>query len=79
MANMKRYYEKKFADYPDLVDLLTFRKMMGGIGDSFARRLIHENRVKYTFVKPNYWISKKSIIDYILSNDYANRRLKVWA
>lgn len=71
MANMKRYYEKKFADYPDLVDLLTFRKMMGGIGDSFARRLIHENRVKYTFVKPNYWISKKSIIDYILSNDYA--------
>lgn len=79
MANMKRYYEKKFADYPDLVDLLTFRKMMGGIGDSFARRLIHENRVKYTFVKPNYWISKKSILDYILSNDYANRRLKVWA
>ena len=79
MTNMKRYYEKKFADYPDLVDLLTFRKMMGGIGDSFARRLIHENRVKYTFVKPHYWISKKSIIDYILSNDYANRRLKVWA
>lgn len=79
MANMKRYYEKKFADYPDLVDLLTFRKMMGGIGDSFAHRLIHENRVKYTFVKPNYWISKKSILDYILSNDYANRRLKVWA
>ena len=79
MANMKRYYEKKFASYPDLVDLLTFREMMGGIGDSFARRLVHENRVKYTFVKPHYWISKKSIIDYILSDDYANRRLKVWA
>ena len=78
MANMRRYYEKKFCDYPDL-DLLTFRKMMGGIGDSFARRLIRENRVKYTFVKPHYWISKKSIIDYILSDDYANRRLKVWA
>lgn len=79
MANMRRYYEKKFADYPDLVGLLTFRKMMGGIGDSFARRLVHENRVEYTFVKPHYWISKKSIIDYILSDDYANRRLKVWA
>ena len=79
MANMRRYYEKKFGDYPDLVDLLTFRKMMGGIGDSFARRLIRENRVKYTFIKPHYWISKKSNIDYILSDDYANRRLKVWA
>lgn len=79
MANMRRYYEKKRAGYPDLVNLLTFREMMGGIGDSFACRLIRENRVKYTFVKPHYWISKKSIIDYILSDDYANRRLKVWA
>ena len=79
MANMRMYYEKKLADYPDLVDLITFRKMLGGIGDTFARRLLHENRVKHTFVKPHYWISKKSIIDYILSDDYTNRRLKVWA
>lgn len=79
MANMRRYYEKKFANYPDIVDVLTFREMMGGIGDTFARRLIHENRVEYVFVKPHYWISKKSVINYILSNDYANRRLAVWA
>ena len=39
------YYEKRFSIYPDLVDLLTFRKMLGGIGDTFARRLIRENRV----------------------------------
>lgn len=79
MANMRKYYEKKLARYPDIVDILTFREMLGGIGDSFARQLIHENRVKYTFIKPSYWISKKSIIDYILSDDYASRRLKVWA
>ena len=79
MANLKRYYEKKFANYPDLVDLLTFREMLGGIGDSFARRLIHEQRVKYTFVRPHFLISKRSIIDYILSDDYARRHLKVWA
>ena len=68
------YYEKRFSIYPDLVDLLTFRKMLGGIGDTFARRLIRENRVKYIFVKPRYW---KSIIHYLLSADYASRRLKV--
>ena len=71
------YYEKHFASYPDLVDILTFREMLGGIGDTFARRLIRENRVKYIFVKPRDWISKKSIIHYLLSADYASRRLKV--
>jgi len=71
------YYEKQFVSYPDLVDLLTFRKMLGGIGDTFARRLVKENRVEHIFIKPHYWISKKSIIRYLLSADYASRRLKV--
>lgn len=77
--NMKRYYEKKFAAYPDVVDLMTFRQMLGGIGDTFARKLVHENRVKFVFIKPHYWIFKSSVINYVLSEDYANRRLKVWA
>lgn len=77
MSSIRKYYERKFKECPDVVDLLTFRQMMGGIGDSFARLLIHEGRVQYVFVKPHYWISKRSIIDYLLSEDYANRRLKV--
>lgn len=77
MSNIRKYYENKFKEYPDVVDLLTFRQMMGGISDSFARLLIHEDRVQYIFVKPHYWIFKKSIIDYVLSEDYINRRLKV--
>lgn len=77
MSSIRKYYENKFRKYPDVVDLLTFRQMMGGISDSFARLLIHEDRVKHIFVKPHYWISKKSIIDYLLSEDYINRRLKV--
>lgn len=77
--NMRRYYEKKFAAYPEVVDVPTFRKMLGGVGDSFARRLIHEGRVKFTFIKPHYWIFKSSVIDYVLSKDYTNRRLRVWA
>ncbi len=77
--NMRKYYEKKFAGYPDVVDVPTFREMLGGIGDGFARKLIHENRVKHMFIKPNYWIFKASIIEYVLSDDYAGRKLKVWA
>lgn len=73
----KKYYEVKFADYPDLVDTLTFRKMLGGIGDCFARKLILEKRVVALFIKPHYWITKKSIISYLLSDDYRERRLKV--
>ena len=79
MDRQRKYYEKKFSKYPEVVDLQTFRKMLGGIGDTFARRLVHENRVKYSFVKPHYWIFKKSIIDYVLSEDYASRQLKVRA
>lgn len=59
----RKYYEKRFSKYPDVVDLFTFRKMLGGIGDTFARRLVRENKVKHTFVKPHYWIYKQSIID----------------
>ena len=77
MLRIRKNYENKFREYPDMVDLLTFRQMMGGISDSFARLLIHENRVQHIFVKPHYWISKRSIIDYLLSDDYATRRLKV--
>ena len=77
MLRIRNYYENKFREYPDMVDLLTFRQMLGGISDSFARLLIHENRVQHIFVKPHYWIFKKSIIDYVLSEDYINRRLKV--
>ena len=77
MLRIRNYYENKFREYPDMVDLLTFRQMLGGISDSFARLLIHENRVQHIFVKPHYWISKRSIIDYLLSDDYATRRLKV--
>ena len=77
MTDLQKYYTNKFSKYRDLLDLQTFQKMMGGIGDTFARRLIHENRVQYIFVKPRYWISKASVIDYLLSADYACRKLSV--
>ena len=77
MKNPRNKYKSKFKQYPDMVSVLMFREMLGGIGDSFARRLIHENRVSVIFIKPHYWISKESIIDYLLSEDYAHRKLRV--
>ena len=56
MTNHKKYYADRFACYPDVVDVISFREMMGGIGDTYARRLIHEGRVKHIFIKPHYWI-----------------------
>lgn len=73
----KHYYRKLYRHYPDLVTVLQFREMLGGIGDTFARRLIRENRVSHIFIKPYYYVPKSSVIDYVLSEDYAQRRLKV--
>lgn len=77
MKNLRNKYKRQFKQYPDLVSVLMFREMLGGIGDSFARRLIHEKKVTAIFVKPHYWIPKESVIDYVLSEDYARRKLKV--
>ena len=77
MKKGRMYYRALFKGYPDLVTVSQFQDMLGGVGICFARKLIHENRVQYVFVKPSYYISKASVIDYVLSEDYANRRLKV--
>lgn len=45
---MKRVeYEHLFSEYPDVVTLPVFREMLGGIGDSTARKLMRENHVKH--------------------------------
>lgn len=77
MTKNQKYYRGKFKGYPDIVTVLQFREMLGGIGDCFARKLIRESKVKHLFIKPNYYISKESVIEYVLSTDYAERRLKV--
>ena len=77
MKQLRKKKKKKFQSYPDLVTVLQFREMLGGIGDTFARKLIHEERVTAFFIRPYYYISKSSVIDYLLSADYAKRRLSV--
>ena len=72
-----RYYHRLFRAYPDLVTTIQFREMLGGIGDTFARKLIHEKKVRSIYIKPYYYISKSSVIEYVLSADYADQKLRV--
>ncbi len=58
MIKNEKYYEKLFEDYPDVVNIKTFREMLGGISEQSARRLMRENRVKHYFVSLTYMIPK---------------------
>lgn len=79
MARGYYYYRQLFKNYPDVVELPDFRKMLGGIGDSFARRLMRQNRVKHFLINETYKIPKIWVIEYVLSEAYEEdkQRLKV--
>jgi len=75
----REHYEKLFEKYPDLVTLPDFIKMLGGIGDSTARKLMRGNHVQHFYIRDTYLIPKASVIDYVLSKHYAEycKKLKV--
>lgn len=77
MKRNKKYYRELFANYPDVVTLLEFRKMLGGIGDSTARKLIRENRVKHYCIQCTYYIPKTWVIEYVLSPHYQEYKDKL--
>lgn len=70
-------YEHLFADYPDVVTLPVFRKMLGGIGDGTARKLMQENRVEHFIIRTTYFIPKEKVIDYLLSPHYRRYKSKL--
>ena len=73
--NKRKFYERYFSEYPDLVNLRQFRTMMGGLGEVQARRLMQEDRVKHFLIRGEYLIPKKCVIDYVLSRHYAKYRV----
>jgi hypothetical protein len=66
----KEYYRERFKDYPDVVTLEQFRKMLGGIGDSTARKLMRAGRVKHFYIRYTYMIPKEYVIEYVLGEHY---------
>ncbi len=77
MKKQRDYYEKLYSNYPDIVTLLEFRAMLGGIGDSTARKLLKANLVQHYYIRCTYLIPKASAIDYVLSEHYATYRKKL--
>ncbi len=75
----REYYEKLYDSYPDIVTVPEFCKMLGGIGDVTARKLIRANHVKHYYIRCTYLIPKSYVIDYVLSKHYAQykKELKV--
>ncbi len=56
----RMHYEKLFALYSDLVTVPELCNMLGGIGDSTARKLIRANKVKHFYIRCTYLIPKKA-------------------
>ena len=57
-------------DYPDVVSLPELCAMMGGIGDGTARKLLRSGQIKSLMIRSTYYIPKKYVIDYLLSDHY---------
>ena len=47
----RQQLENRFASYPDVVTLPEFRQMLGGIGDSTARKLMRNNNVRHYCIR----------------------------
>ncbi len=73
----RSHYEELFKNYPDVVTLPGFLKMLGGIGDSTARKLVRGNHVKHFYIRDTYYIPKSCVIDYVRSKHYAEYKKKL--
>ena len=75
----KNYYTVLFEKYPEVVTLDDFKKMLGGIADSTARKLMQENKVKHYYIRCTYYIPKAWVIEYVLSKHYTTYKKKLKA
>ena len=67
MADMKESYTLMFTDYPDIVNLTQMRKMLGGISNSLAYRMLGEQKIKSKKVGREYKIPKVNVIKYVMT------------
>lgn len=66
----KKYYDTLFRSYPDVVNIEQFRGMLGGIAKSTARKFLQEGAVQHFRIHRRYYIPKRSVIAFILSDYY---------
>ena len=64
MNNVKEPYKTMFTSYPDLVDIIQLKEMLG-IGITLAYRLVKNNQIPALKIGRQYKIPKMNIIDYV--------------
>lgn len=67
MADMKETYTLMFTDYPDIVNLVQMRKMLGGTSNTLAYRMLREKKIKSKKVGREYKIPKVNVIKYVMT------------
>ena len=72
----EKIYEEAFKEYPDVVTLAQLCKMIR-IGDGTARKLMQQNLIPHFYIRTTYYIPKQNVIDYLLSEHYANYKYKL--
>lgn len=69
----RQHYETLFASFPDVVDTVAVKQMLGGIGIGTVLKLIQEGHLKhFHYLEQRFLIPKEWLIDYILSDHYAS-------
>lgn len=66
------YYEKMFSEYPDVVDVKTMCKMLGGISTKTGYKLLKENKIKFFKIGRAFYITKFHILTYLQIRDVNN-------
>lgn len=66
----REYYEILYRPYPDVVTLKQLRKMLGGIADRTALKLMQDNVIEHFYIRQQYLIPKIFIIDFVVSEYY---------
>ena len=67
MADMKETYTLMFTYYSDIVNLVQMRKMLGGISNTLAYRMLREKKIKSKKVSREYKITKVNVINYVMT------------
>ena len=66
MEERSNLYKTMFSDYPDVVTVKQMCKMIGGIGEKTAYRLIRSGAVKHIVIGHSIRIPKVFLIDYLM-------------
>lgn len=68
MGTIKENYQMMFTSYPDVVNIIQLKEMLG-IGITLAYRLVKQNTIKAMKIGREYKIPKANIISYLVDEN----------